>query len=130
MPPTILETLNLFVKERGSLFPTYKRLTACIKAALSLFLLGRKQNLNAVKNSWGFCDILPYSLCSPQIWYTLRLPKILLQQTGEEGLYYKTKKDGVVRLSNYFDIEENVVLRFLRLPEGGYHVSPYFKVNN
>ena len=36
---------------------------------------------------------LPYSLWSPQMWYNLRLPKILLQQTGAEGLYYKTKRE-------------------------------------
>ena len=48
---------------------------------------------NTVKNSWEFCDILLYSLWSPQMWYTLRLPKILLQQTRAEGLYYKTKKE-------------------------------------
>ena len=47
---------------------------------------------NTVKNSWAFCDVLPYSLWSPQMWYTLRLPKISLQQTGVERLYYKTKK--------------------------------------
>ena len=48
--------------------------------------------------------------------YTLRLPKILLQQTGAEGLYYKLKRNGVMKLPNYLDIEENIVLRFLRLP--------------
>ena len=48
---------------------------------------------NKVKTSWGFCDILSYSLWSPHMWYTLMLPKILLQWTGAEGLYYKTKKE-------------------------------------
>ena len=52
-------------------------------------LLARTQS----KNLWGFCDILPYSLWSLQMWYTLRLSKILLQQTVVEGLYYKTKKE-------------------------------------
>ena len=67
-------------------------------------------SMNTAKNSWEFCDILPYSLWSLQIWYKLRLPKILVQQTRATGLYYKT-----VRLPNYFDIEESMVLHFFRL---------------
>ena len=39
-----------------------------------------------------------------------------------------------MKLPNYLDIEENVVLRFLRFGGnhglGGYHDFPYFKVNN
>ena len=56
-------------------------------------LLLRGDPQSTIKNSLGFCDILPSSLWSPQMWYTLRLPKILLQQARAEGLYHKTKKE-------------------------------------
>ena len=42
----------------------------------------------------------------------------------------KLKRNGIMKLPNYLDIEENVVLHFLRLPQEGYHTFPYFKVNN
>ena len=79
------------------------------------------------KNSWGFVTIYPidfgYLRCCTDWGY----PKYCYNKPGQNDYTIKLKRNGVMNLPNYLDIEESVVLRFLSLPTWRLPCLPLFQ---
>lgn len=99
---------------KDTLYEIFIKLSFLIKSCLWFDTPRCPKTKSTVKNSRWLCDILPYSLWFYQVYYILGSPKILSQQTEEEGLYYRTKESSIMKLTSYLDPWYGVVKGYVR----------------